>query len=614
MSLLLPPKPRLALRVGVTGARALEAAQMPRLRAQAGAFFDLVSRHIAELATRQAVASSYAEPAGPASLRLLSPLARGADRLAAEAALEHGWQLHVPMPFTRDAYERDFTGAQAPEEPPLSAAEDLAQFRHLLSRAGPSWFALDGDRDGDRGAAYAAIGQHVVRHCDIVLAIWDGGHGQGQGGTADIVRYAARAGVPIWWIGAKQGEVRWIADVLDLRDVHYARYHASHTNEAPDFLTAYLDTLVEPPPVAAAHGGGLHRFVFWRRHTRRAPREVAYFSQQLPPGRWPSKAFDVLMQVASCQRATWTAPSRPADEYAAWWFDLFLAADQRASAFAARYRSTYVWVFLLAVGGLSIGVLGAWQKEVVGFDLLVSLVTFCLVVAAHVGEWHERSVEYRLLAELLRKQQTLASLHWALPVNALLRSASTDRVRWVGWLFHAFLRAALPPRGDLAQPGAQAAGCHALLTLIHEQDLYHAARERRARRATVTFEGFGKLSFLVLGCCAVARLLASDEHWGAAGMSRLAGLTTFVAGLSASFVSIRGYTELPMLAEQSCHMKAELARYRGRAERLAECARVEPPAALLSVATGTEAVSVAAYMLQDIEGWVTLFRGKGVEA
>ena len=55
---------------------------------------------------------------------LLSPLAEGADRLAAEVALARGIKLLVPMPMAQREYERDFV-----------AQGSLDEFRRMLAAA-----------------------------------------------------------------------------------------------------------------------------------------------------------------------------------------------------------------------------------------------------------------------------------------------------------------------------------------------------------------------------------------------------------------------------------------------------------------------------------------------
>src|ERR1035441_6670999 len=108
----------------------------------------------------------------------------------------------------------------------MTAAEDLTEFRKLLDCA-KAWVALDGAHapagstgpDSLAGHAYEGVGRFVVRHSDVMIAVWDGKAGNGRGGTAEIVRYAAGAGVPVWWIHAtEKTEPVWLADVQDLRD------------------------------------------------------------------------------------------------------------------------------------------------------------------------------------------------------------------------------------------------------------------------------------------------------------------------------------------------------------------------------------------------------------
>jgi hypothetical protein len=131
---------------GITGARSLDARRLDDLREKLREVLDQARRDLLSLSKEKAVAAFYAsgdrnQPAPPL-LSLLSPLARGADRLAAEAALDLGYALHVPMPFTQQDYEKDFKGtveSKEPYAPRLTTTEDLDQFRALLARAGDAW-------------------------------------------------------------------------------------------------------------------------------------------------------------------------------------------------------------------------------------------------------------------------------------------------------------------------------------------------------------------------------------------------------------------------------------------------------------------------------------------
>jgi len=144
----LPPKrPKLALRIGISGLRNLDPAQVPRLSAQVGAVLFAAKQEMEDLAKQETTAAVY-DPHKPDGklepwLRFLSPLARGSDRLGAWEALELGYDMHVPMPFPQHDYELDF-----------DTPDDLDEFHKLFPSDGDKWLALDGDRELDSNRAY----------------------------------------------------------------------------------------------------------------------------------------------------------------------------------------------------------------------------------------------------------------------------------------------------------------------------------------------------------------------------------------------------------------------------------------------------------------------------
>jgi len=606
------PRPVLALRVGITGARDLHASQSDRLCRQLHTALDAVRQHMQYLASNADVANAYAHVQGQApELRFISPLARGADRLAADTALTLGYALHVPMPFPQAEYEKDFTGAQKPHEAPLTAAEDLAQFRGLLERADAGWLALDGDHGPEMNRAYEAVGRYVVRHCDLLLAVWDGGAGTGRGGTADIVRYAATAGVPVWWIHATEDRPpHWLADIQDVRDP------AASADPPEVRLRVHLDRLIRPLPPVRRHAEG----VFGRLARLCQPSHVApealYYAERprSRDGIW--RANQGLIQWASGMDPPWTAPRRPDDPAAAYWFDCYQPADARAGDYAARYRSGYVLLFGLAVLALSFGALalgfGLLRPEpeaaalvCAGLEGIVLLTVAELLWLSIRREWHERSIEYRLLAELCRKQQTLAPLGWALSTGAVQRMAAAGRIAWVAWLFGALQRSAPFPTGDMA--AANPPHSVVLSELIAQQMAYHRDREAMARRASLRLVHLSEASFAAVLLFVAGKVLVAEVGWPEQ-IGMVFGLFAVVLpGVSAACFGIRAYAELPHLAEQSHHMLAELQRAEARVRRL------NPHRTLVSQDFGAEAAAVAMLMLQDLEGWTRLFRVKGLE-
>lgn len=129
---------------------------------------------------QQLQAFSAAHPQTP--MVFLSALAEGADRIAAEVALELGWYLGAVLPFAQQEYEKDFT-----------AKESLDAFRGLLSKACFTWHAPDqsdlAEKLGGnaRDFGYRAAGLYIARHSQILMALWDGGSERKTGGTTDVV-------------------------------------------------------------------------------------------------------------------------------------------------------------------------------------------------------------------------------------------------------------------------------------------------------------------------------------------------------------------------------------------------------------------------------------------
>ena len=149
---------RLPLIFGVSGHRDLVVADVPQLR-----------EHLSQIFA----GFRAAYPHTP--FRLLSPLAEGADRLAAEVALMSEIGLFVPLPMKQREYERDFP-----------TAKSLSEFRALVATAESRWempMVADADVEG-RIRQYAEMGDFIARHSHVLLLLWDGSDNKKIGGTA----------------------------------------------------------------------------------------------------------------------------------------------------------------------------------------------------------------------------------------------------------------------------------------------------------------------------------------------------------------------------------------------------------------------------------------------
>jgi hypothetical protein len=109
----------------------------------------------------------------------VTSLAVGADQLLARLVLERGGSIHAVLPFAD--IERSFS------------PDDVRAYRDLINQATVEVLNTPGtDED-----AYLAAGYRVVDQSDVVLAVWNGKPANGKGGTAQVVHYAKRVGVPV---------------------------------------------------------------------------------------------------------------------------------------------------------------------------------------------------------------------------------------------------------------------------------------------------------------------------------------------------------------------------------------------------------------------------------
>jgi hypothetical protein len=127
-----------------------------------------------------------------AKLCLHTPLATGADQIAAVCARSSGYFVRAVLPFEPIEYRKDF-----------ALGEELETFEQALAAA-DEIVALPGERS-DLEGAYVMVGKSLVRTADIMIAIWDGEQGRGAGGTAHVVELALRDLVPVIHVDIDQG-------------------------------------------------------------------------------------------------------------------------------------------------------------------------------------------------------------------------------------------------------------------------------------------------------------------------------------------------------------------------------------------------------------------------
>src|SRR6185369_6421848 len=448
-----PPRLPFVLSVGVTGHRldTLSVEAISALSGRVSSALKLISETALQIHKRGAVLFADDAP----RFDFVSPLADGADQMAAEAALGLGYRLHAILPFPRADYREDLIGEEA-----------KARFDTLLARS-ESCLELPGERL-DELEAYVMTGRATVAHADMLIAVWDGLKARGRGGTAEVVEMAVARGVPVIHIHPDEKEpsqLLWAAfdPVVDTSGV-------DPMSERPfdlDHVQRMLKALLLPPPDEQEHHFLAH-----------------FFNERLPRFRYRFE-YRLLLALARVRRirlsdftekesARWIeeewrsfreecmAPNRvvtPLDllEEAYSW------ADRLATNLALTYRSGHIFSFVM--GGLAVCMgLGAFmfphlKIQEAFFEMVITL---AIILNAHIGskrEWHRRWLDYRQLAERLRPMRSLKLIGIAAPDPPGTETNPVPQ-RWIDSYACGIWRAMGCPSGAIdPSTAARIAGC-----------------------------------------------------------------------------------------------------------------------------------------------------------
>jgi len=137
----------------------------------------------------------------------VSSAASGGDTLFAEEMLRRQAPLSVVLPFACERFKEDFerepSDAWQRSQEIIRRALDLDVVHQLdadVATVVESGLPLEERSELGRtrdAKAYWEATIRTVDRSDVLLAIWNGKPGQGEGGTADAVKYAQRIGLPL---------------------------------------------------------------------------------------------------------------------------------------------------------------------------------------------------------------------------------------------------------------------------------------------------------------------------------------------------------------------------------------------------------------------------------
>lgn len=461
-----------ALTVGVTGHRleAIPAAQRAGVEARIAQVLELVEAGAKALHGRE----SGLFAADPPLFTLVSPLAEGADQMAAEAALVRGWQLQAVLPFDRATYLADFND------------EDSRANFHRLVDAANCTLELPGDPH-DRLEAYVMAGRGTVAHCDILIAVWDGLPPRGRGGTGEIVELAIQRGTAIIHVPVEPGASRILWSAFDpnvlTRTGHDPNVHRPFDDQ---HLALLLQAMLALPPDSRErhfHAEFMHE----RQRRFRLRLEYPLLLALLGIGRlkrdhWreanSAAAIDMEWRnfLAGCTDCHGVSASLDLLEKA------YGSADRLATYYAQTFRSGHIFNFVMAALAVILGLSSfALPASKMQLALAEMVITIAILLNSFVGirrQWHRRWLDYRQLAERLRPLRSLKLLGIASP-DPPGSAVNPIAGRWIDWFAAGIWRALGCPHGRITSTNA------AELTasiVAHEVDPQIAYNRRSAQQ------------------------------------------------------------------------------------------------------------------------------------
>lgn len=460
-----PPKPTLALRVGLVGHRwnRLEGISEDDLERRLAELFsdleeacgDIHARNHEFYAARGADGSAWA-------LSLLTGLAEGADQAGARAMPAH-WTLEALIAMPREAFRQHLTqeGTGTAEQ----KAETLKQLDILLARPQTRVTEIPAPT-GQFGepTPFERLRDMLLRNVDLLIVVWDEDvKGAGSGGTADIISLALKADLPIVVVPVRENALA-AAYVLKGVGPDATPMPKPMAKGLAPLLAAELDGLLAAPAEPAPDHKRTHRHATHSPRTRakhflQEPRKATHhvalfhwfkgwFERAIAKHRLKDLQPDHPEHASLRQRAKMKPSLRLAfnDPDAPYDWQAFLDAspagggedglrarlqtalllrfgwsDALAVHYSEKFRSSYLIIYALSAAAVAAAVLGlfiphTWtadtQLNVKAVLVLMELGMLCWIgIQVWHGDkatWHARWLDYRALAETLRHIRMLA--------------------------------------------------------------------------------------------------------------------------------------------------------------------------------------------------------------
>lgn len=634
-----PPRTPLAFRVGVVGHR-------PNRLPKDEESLNLIRAKIADIlsAVGDAVSGfAVSEPniyaSGAQRLLAISALAEGSDRMFAGAALDMGWRLCVPMPFPQEDYEADFGG---------SDSASTAEFRTLLHQAEThdalSRFELDGTRE-DEGEAYAAAARILLNQSDLLIAVWDGEESRGKGSTVETVQEAIGFHVPVIWVDSRKPFSWRLLRQWPVEGPVERPADTEATNLADTIKSLVHEELAIPvehshPPTHGDKHALTPNALANAYFEERRPRFNLHFGwklfRNLASGDRP-----LFPRLRTSDYVEQTKPEihGPIDSEL---LSHFAWADKLADYYADAHRTGVILTSILSASAVLLALLPIaigihhpiMEIVLIGGELVVLFWLSFSISIVRKKHYHEKWLEYRLLAEWIRQLRLISPLGGGRP---LLRSRAHQSVygeptrSWMYWHIRGIARARALP-STIADRAHLAKSLDGINSVIDGQIAFHTTTMERSERIHGRLHRITKWTVVITIAAIfthfVEKLVAlylghghdtldSGAHEGVIALLLSGGVllcAAFLPAAGASLANINNQGEFARLGKRARAMRDSFLRLKREADELKEKLESGEASFLMGPVTAL-ANHVAMIMLEEVVDWrvVVLDLPQGLE-
>lgn len=383
--------PSLSLSIGITGHRFIPQSEISRINAQLGKLLNEISRAAESITLHGRLVGLFTDQP---TLRLVSCLSEGSDRIAAKLALANKYTLQaiLPFPLGSPGHALDLQGKEKDES--LQELRQLCGSSESILQLSPDipvWlkgkniWANNEEASAFRQEAFLAASCEMLQFSDLLVAIWNGEPQPWQGGTFDTILRAIRRGLPVCLISSiKDCPVRVITKEEDL-------FSAKPSTQSVGDIIQQLYGLKDEALVSDFQ---------WVKET------LSSLENKKPPLLARSWNF---FQASLTRKSLKKLPTGP---YREEHHRIFKEFDEAANYCAAMHRSSFLGLALLTVLSIIFAATAAvWPS---GRTWLVAITILSIaeivtlagaifsVVKARRRHWQEKLTTFRFVAEVIR--------------------------------------------------------------------------------------------------------------------------------------------------------------------------------------------------------------------